>query len=42
MDKQELANWEKIKTALEKADKTDSMFYKRAKAISEGKPDPLK
>jgi len=42
MDKQELANWEKIKTALEEANKTDSMFYKRAKLIIEGKPDPLK
>ena len=42
MDKQERDNWAKIKEALEKADKTDSMFYKRAKAITEGKPDPLK
>ena len=42
MDKQERENWEKILVALEEAEKTDSMFYKRAKAISEGKPDPLK
>ena len=42
MDKQERENWEKILVALEAAGKTDSMFYKRAKAISEGKPDPLK
>tara|TARA_B100001094_G_C18076659_1_gene742980 strand:- start:124 stop:252 length:129 start_codon:yes stop_codon:yes gene_type:complete len=42
MDKRELENWAKIKEALEEADKTDSMFYKRAKAITEGKPDPLK
>lgn len=41
MDKRERENWEKVKVALEEADKTDSMFYKRAKAISEGKPDPL-
>ena len=42
MDKTELANWEKVKEALEAAGKTDSMFYKRAVAICEGKEDPLK
>jgi len=42
MDDRERENWEKIKVALEEAGITDSMFYKRAKAISEGKPDPLK
>ena len=42
MDKHERENWQKIKDALEAANMTDSMFYKRAKAISEGKPDPLK
>jgi len=41
MDKRELDNWKKVKDALEKADKTDSYFYKRAVAITEGKPDPL-
>ena len=41
MDKTELENWERVKEALEKADKTDSMYYKRAVAICSGKPDPL-
>ena len=42
MDKQELENWQRVKDALEKADKTDTFYYKRAVAILEGKPDPLK
>jgi len=42
MDKQELENWQRIKDALEKADKKDSFFYKRAVDILDGKPDPLK
>jgi hypothetical protein len=41
MDKHEIDNWKKVKEALEEADKTDSMFYKRAVAIISGKPDPL-
>ena len=41
MDKTEKENWERVKEALEKADKTDCMFYKRAVAICDGKPDPL-
>ena len=41
MDKQEQDNWKKVKEALEKENKTDCMFYKRAVAITEGKPDPL-
>ena len=41
MDKHELDNWKKIKEALEKADKTDCYFYKRAVAIVNGKSDPL-
>ena len=41
MDEQELENWKRVKEALEKADKTDSMYYKRALAIIDGKPDPL-
>ena len=41
MDKRELDNWKKVKDALEKADKTDCYFYKRAVVILEGKPDPL-
>jgi len=42
MDEQELKNWEKVKAALEAAGKTDSFFYKRAVAICNGEPDPLK
>ena len=41
MDKHEIENWKKVKEALEKADKTDCMFYKRAVAIIAGKKDPL-
>ncbi len=41
MDKHEKDNWKKVKVALEKAEKTDCYFYKRAVAILEGKPDPL-
>ena len=41
MDEQERKNWKKVKAALEAAGKTDSMFYKRAIAIIDGKPDPL-
>ena len=41
MDKDELENWQKIKDALEAADKTDSFYYQRALAIVGGKPDPL-
>ena len=42
MDKTELENWERVKVALEAAGKTDCMYYKRAVAICDGKPDPLK
>ena len=41
MDKTDRDNWERVKEALEKADKTDTMYYKRAVAICAGKPDPL-
>ena len=41
MDKTERENWKRVKEALEKADKTDTMYYKRAVAICEGKKDPL-
>ena len=42
MDEVTLANWRLVKEALEKAGKTDSMYYRRAVAILAGKPDPLK
>ena len=41
MDKQEIENWKNVKEALEKADKTDCMFYKRAVSITEGGKDPM-
>jgi|TARA_R100000322_G_scaffold49479_1_gene31161 hypothetical protein len=41
MDKETKENWQRIKEALEEADKTDSFYYHRACAIVEGKPDPL-
>lgn len=42
MDAETRANWLKIKLALEKAGKTDSMYYKRALSILAGKEDPLR
>ncbi len=42
MDPRTLGNWQKVKEALEKAGKTDCMFYRRAVAIVAGRPDPLK
>jgi hypothetical protein len=41
MNRYTFLNWKKVKEALEKAGKTDSMFYKRALAILSGKPDPF-
>ena len=41
MDSRTFENWQKVKEALEKAGKTDSMFYRRAVAIVAGKRDPL-
>ena len=41
MDKETRENWIKVKEALEKAGKTDSQFYIRAVAITEGKEDPM-
>ena len=41
MDERTRANWLKVKQALEKAGKTDGLFYKRAVLILAGKPDPL-
>jgi hypothetical protein len=41
MNEDERANWQKVKEALEEADKTDCYFYKRAVAICNGDKDPL-
>jgi len=41
MDQHERDNWQKVKKALEEADKTDCYFYKRAVAICVGDEDPM-
>ena len=41
MDKYQKENWEKIARHLEKVGATDNDYYIRAKAITEGKKDPI-
>ena len=41
MDQNEQTNWLKIAEAMETAGRTESWFYKRARAISDGEPDPM-
>ena len=41
MREEALDNWQKIKDVMEEKGTTDNMFYKRACAIVDGKPDPL-
>ena len=41
MDQEERSNWEKIAAGLEAAGDTSSGFYQRARAIADGKPDPM-
>ncbi len=41
MSTEERDNWVKVKEALEKADKTDCYFYRRAVAIAAGDADPM-
>ena len=41
MNKEELANWQRIKQKMEENGTTDNMFYTRAVAICAGQPDPL-
>jgi hypothetical protein len=41
MDQHTYNNWVKIKETFEQSGNTDNMFYKRACAITSGKPDPL-
>ena len=41
MDKEEKANWQRIKDHLEEVDKTDNWFYRRAVVIVDGANDPL-
>ena len=44
MDKNERENWQRVKDHFETLpeEQRDNWFYKRAKAILEGKEDPLK
>ncbi len=42
MDEHTRHNWLKIKQMLEQTGKTNTFFYRRACALLEGKPDPLK
>lgn len=44
MDPTELENWQRVKDHFETLpeEQRDNWFYKRAKAILEGKEDPLK
>ena len=37
----EIRNWAVVAAAMEAQDATDSQMYCRAKAMSEGKPDPM-
>ena len=41
MDQTELNNWKSIAEKMEANGTTESWFYTRAKAIAEGKPDPM-
>jgi hypothetical protein len=41
MDAHTRENWAKVKAALERANKTDCYFYKRAVAILKTGKDPL-
>ena len=41
MNQTEIDNWKKIAMSMESNGDTESWFYLRARAIAEGKPDPL-
>jgi len=41
MDQDELNNWIKLAESMEAAGQTESWFYRRARAIADGKPDPM-
>ena len=41
MDQAEINNWKSIAEKMEANGTTESWFYTRAKAIAEGKPDPM-
>ena len=41
MDQAEIDNWTSIAESMEAKGTTESWFYLRARAIAEGKPDPM-
>ena len=41
MDQAEIDNWAKIAASMEANGDTESWFYLRARAIADGKPDPM-
>ena len=41
MHQSEINNWARVAARLEAAGLTETMFYRRARAISHGEPDPL-
>ncbi|MFL2496989.1 MAG: hypothetical protein ACJ0GQ_03930, partial [Parasynechococcus sp.] len=41
MDQAEINNWQTIAESMEAKGDTESWFYLRARAIADGKPDPM-
>ena len=41
MDQAEINNWKTIAESMEAKGNTESWFYLRARAIADGKPDPM-
>ena len=41
MDQAEINNWKAIAESMEAKGDTESWFYLRARAIADGKPDPM-
>ena len=41
MDQAEINNWKSIAESMEAKGDTESWFYLRARAIADGKPDPM-
>ena len=41
MDQAEINNWQAIAESMEAKGNTESWFYHRARAIADGKPDPM-
>ena len=41
MDQDEINNWKAIAESMEAKGDTESWFYRRARAIADGQPDPM-